>query len=227
LSAFCSLLGRRCHCLPFLSVRPMGTHYPIWLFEMEILWMASAHGFALGPFLFWARACLGQPVPICACLKSGLTSVPRWPQTWQVLAPASDAILINRQSQLATHGPIAETRPSPRESTKPADLNPAAWRPILTRITPSLNKPFRWVTREGPARVVRRRPSGRLAHPADLYSTRRRVRRLFIRSRAWTTSSLSRTPISRCTVPVASRGPGAMYSPRMRLASSMAVNTMS
>jgi hypothetical protein len=35
--------------------------------------------------------------------------------------------------------------------------------------------------------------------PADFYSTRRRVRRLFIRSRAGTTSSLSRTAMSRCT----------------------------
>src|SRR5882724_13390195 len=60
--------------------------------------------------------------------------------------------------------------------------------------------------------------------PADFYSTRRRVRRLFIRSRAWTTSSLSRTAMSRCTVRVASRGPGPMYSPRTRLASSIARN---
>ena len=43
--------------------------------------------------------------------------------------------------------------------------------------------------------------------PAGLYSTSRRVRRLFIRSRAWTTSALSRTAMSRCTVWVASRGP--------------------
>jgi hypothetical protein len=32
----------------------MGTHYSVWQFEMGILCMASAHGFALGPFLFWA-----------------------------------------------------------------------------------------------------------------------------------------------------------------------------
>jgi hypothetical protein len=28
----------------------MGTHYPIWLFEMEILWMASAHRSRWGHF---------------------------------------------------------------------------------------------------------------------------------------------------------------------------------
>jgi hypothetical protein len=30
-SAFCSLMGRRCHSFPLLSARQMGTHYPIWL----------------------------------------------------------------------------------------------------------------------------------------------------------------------------------------------------
>jgi hypothetical protein len=56
-----------------------------------------------------------------------------------------------------------------------------------------------------------------------LYSTRRIVRRFFIRSRAWTSSSLSRTAMSRCTVRVASCGPGTIYSLRMRLASSTAL----
>jgi hypothetical protein len=59
------------------------------------------------------------------------------------------------------------------------------------------------------------------------YSTSRSVRRRFMRSRARTTTSLSRTANSRCTVWVASRGPGAMYSPRMRLASSIAFKTVS
>jgi hypothetical protein len=62
---------------------------------------------------------------------------------------------------------------------------------------------------------------------AGLYSTSRMVRRRFMRSRARTTSSLSRTVNSRCTVCVASRGLGALYSPRMRLASSIAFNTVS
>jgi hypothetical protein len=51
---------------------------------MEILWMASAHGFALGPFLFWARASLVGQSHV-RVFESGLTSAPRWPQTWQVL----------------------------------------------------------------------------------------------------------------------------------------------
>lgn len=51
-----------------------------------------------------------------------------------------------------------------------------------------------------------------------LYSTSRRVRRRFIRSRAWTTSALSRMATRRCSVNVASRGYGELYSPRMRLA---------
>jgi hypothetical protein len=77
--------------------------------------------------------------------------------------------------------------------------------------------------------TARRMSSGNVVRRAALltpalYSTGRRVRRLLIRSRAWTPSSLSRTAMSRCTVCVASRGPGAMYSPRMRLASSIARN---
>jgi len=58
-------------------------------------------------------------------------------------------------------------------------------------------------------------------------STRRSTLRRFIRSRACTTSFLSSTASSRSTVRVASRCPGSMYSPRMRLASSMARRSVS
>ena len=51
-------------------------------------------------------------------------------------------------------------------------------------------------------------------------STSRSTLRRFNRSRACTTSLLSSTVSSRCTVPAASCWPGSMYSPRMRLASS-------
>jgi hypothetical protein len=34
-SAFCSLLGRPCHLFPLLMASLVGTHYSIWLFEME------------------------------------------------------------------------------------------------------------------------------------------------------------------------------------------------
>jgi hypothetical protein len=54
------------------------------------------------------------------------------------------------------------------------------------------------------------------------HSTSRITLRRFIRSRACTTSFLSSTARRRSTVRVASRGPGSMYSPRMRLASSTA-----
>jgi hypothetical protein len=30
MSAFCSLLGRRCQLFPLLSVRQMGPHYSVW-----------------------------------------------------------------------------------------------------------------------------------------------------------------------------------------------------
>jgi hypothetical protein len=49
---FRSILNRLCRLFPLLSVCRMGIHYPIWLFEMEILWMASAHDLASGPFLW-------------------------------------------------------------------------------------------------------------------------------------------------------------------------------
>ncbi len=57
---------------------------------------------------------------------------------------------------------------------------------------------------------------------ARTHSTSRITRRRFIRSSAWTISGLSSTASRRSTVRVASRGPGSMYSPRMRLASSTA-----
>jgi hypothetical protein len=59
------------------------------------------------------------------------------------------------------------------------------------------------------------------------HSTSRITLRRFIRSRACTTSFLSSTARRRSTVRVASRGPGSMYSPRMRLASSRARRTVS
>ena len=34
-SAFRSLLGRPCHLFPLLLASQVGTHYSIWLFEME------------------------------------------------------------------------------------------------------------------------------------------------------------------------------------------------
>jgi hypothetical protein len=58
-------------------------------------------------------------------------------------------------------------------------------------------------------------------HPLRLCASRS-VQRRFIRSSARTTSSLSKTAMSRCTVRVASCEPDAMYSLRMRLASSIA-----
>jgi hypothetical protein len=54
------------------------------------------------------------------------------------------------------------------------------------------------------------------------HSTSRITLRCFIRSRACTTSFLSSTANRLCTVRAASRCPGSMYSPRMRLASSTA-----
>jgi phage-related protein len=71
-----------------------------------------------------------------------------------------------------------------------------------------------------------RRPAG--ARPAAfnswirLHSTSRITLRRLIRSRACTTSFLSSMPKSPSTVRVASRGPGSIYSPRRRLASSTA-----
>jgi hypothetical protein len=55
-----------------------------------------------------------------------------------------------------------------------------------------------------------------------VHSTSRITLRRFIRSRACTTSFLSSTARRCSTVRAASRGPGSMYSPRMRLASSTA-----
>ncbi len=57
---------------------------------------------------------------------------------------------------------------------------------------------------------------------ARTHSTNRITRRRFIRSSARTISGLSSTASRRSTVRVASRGPGSMYSPKMRLASSTA-----
>jgi hypothetical protein len=59
------------------------------------------------------------------------------------------------------------------------------------------------------------------------HSTNRITLRRFIRSSASTTSFLSSTASRRSTVRVASRRPGSMYSPRMRLASSTARMTVS
>jgi hypothetical protein len=59
------------------------------------------------------------------------------------------------------------------------------------------------------------------------HSTSRRTLRIFIRSSACTTSLLSSTTSRRSTVRVASRCSGPTYSPRMRLASSMARRTVS
>jgi len=55
-----------------------------------------------------------------------------------------------------------------------------------------------------------------------VHSTSRITLRRFIRSRACTTSFLSSTARRCSTVRAASRGPGSIYSPRMRLASSTA-----
>jgi hypothetical protein len=55
-----------------------------------------------------------------------------------------------------------------------------------------------------------------------VHSASRNTLRRFIRSRACTTSFLSSTARRCSTVRVASRGPGSIYSPRMRLASSTA-----
>src|SRR4029079_1208773 len=43
-----------CRFFPPVSVRQMGTHYSAWQFENGNTLMASAHGLALGPFLFRA-----------------------------------------------------------------------------------------------------------------------------------------------------------------------------
>jgi len=59
------------------------------------------------------------------------------------------------------------------------------------------------------------------------HSTSRITLRRFIRLSACTTSFLSSTASRRCTVRVGSHCPGSMYSPRMRLASSMARRTVS
>src|SRR5258708_30702354 len=57
---------------------------------------------------------------------------------------------------------------------------------------------------------------------ARTHSTNRITLRRLIRSSACTTSFRSSTASSRSTVRVASRGPGSMYSPKIRLASSTA-----
>jgi hypothetical protein len=62
---------------------------------------------------------------------------------------------------------------------------------------------------------------------AHNHSTSRITLRCFIRSRACTTSFLSSTANRLCTVRAASRCPGSMYSPRMRLASSIARKSVS
>ena len=51
-SALCSLLDRLSQHFPLLSVRQMGTHYPVWLFEME--YFDGLGAFAPGPFLLLA-----------------------------------------------------------------------------------------------------------------------------------------------------------------------------
>jgi len=52
-SALCSLLDRLSQHFPLLSVRQMGTHYHIWLFEME--YFDGLGAFAPGPFLLLAE----------------------------------------------------------------------------------------------------------------------------------------------------------------------------
>ena len=64
--------------------------------------------------------------------------------------------------------------------------------------------------------------SGPAEQVCGFHSTSRITRRRFIRSRACTTSFLSSTARRCSTVRVASRGPGSINSPRMRLASSTA-----
>ena len=111
-SAFCSLLGRPCHLFPLLLASQVGTHYSIWLFEMEYSRWPRRTPSRWGHFYF-------EPGPVARCRlnKSLISDCYPWP--------------------------IAEIRPSPRESAKPADLNPAGF--CMTRnsgIRPSLNRPF-------------------------------------------------------------------------------------
>jgi hypothetical protein len=59
-SAFCSLLGRPCHLFPLLLASQVGTHYSIWLFEMEYARWPRRTASRWGHFYF-------EPGPVARC----------------------------------------------------------------------------------------------------------------------------------------------------------------
>jgi hypothetical protein len=70
----------------------MGTHYPVRLLEMEILWMASAHRRALGPFLFSVSLLAERVHSACAAGERVIMPIAQHfnhPEHWQQRAEES------------------------------------------------------------------------------------------------------------------------------------------
>ena len=73
-SAFRSLLGRPCHLFPLLMASLVGTHYSIWLFEMEYSRWPRRTASRWGHFYF-------EPGPVARCRlnKSLISDCYPWP----------------------------------------------------------------------------------------------------------------------------------------------------
>jgi hypothetical protein len=152
--------------------------------------------------------------------QSGLSKAIRGPSVlsihFKVLSNGVDGCSSSREPAAAPI-PAFRTIAMPMELEAPATFDMPSLRRRPGDAPALLGAEYGWL-----APFLSGRPQRCHARRDWVHSTSRITLRRFIRSRACTTSFLSSTARRCSTVRVASRGPGSIYSPRMRLASSTA-----